>query len=214
MARTSSLRATTVWLVAGVVVVGWACRTARAQSVGFGASPGRASYRPAAQWNNGPYYTAPHWDPYAPRWSIWTGLVYNDPNAPPYTNWPRGRFTTFYPERSTLYTYQQGFAPFSGFAPWYERTYNFTPTERELAVASGRYFRSSPIPPDPRYLAPAVAEALYAPRTLTVGAVPIPTRPAAALDATKPRVDMPQNPPGNAVPRRASIYRGPAGRGS
>src|SRR5262249_233829 len=67
------------------------------------------------------------------------------------------------PERAPLYKYREGFPPFSGFSEYYERRFRFIPPEQDVARAAVDYFRSSPIPPDPRYIAPAVSQALYNP---------------------------------------------------
>src|SRR5262249_47552352 len=111
---------------------------------------------------------------------------------------------------ATLYPYEQGFAPFSGYADWYQRAYRFTPTEGDLARASADYFRSSPIPPDPSYLAPDVAQAIFEPTPPPSVIVPGRT-PAAAGGAARPRVERPSAPPLNASPGRATVYRGAPG---
>jgi hypothetical protein len=205
MARSSSILGAAV---AAVALAGWGEGQARGQSYGFGSSPGRASYRPPSQWNNGPYYTAPHVDPYAPRPAVWTGYIYYVPSLPPYGSEPHAPVTAFYAQQGTLYPYQQGFSPFSGYADWYERVYDFVPTERDLARAAVQYFRSSPIPADPSYIAPAVSQALYAPTVLVPGARPASQPAAAAGGVTRPKVEVPQTPPPPTSPRGPAVYRG------
>lgn len=195
---------------AAVLAFGGLCLAAASgapgQSIGPGASPGRAAYRPASQWNDGPYYTVPHWDPWAPRAAVFNDYYYNDADAMPYTNAPRGRFNAYDPGVVPLYPYAQGFSPFAGYSDWYKEANNFEPGRRDLAAAAGQYFRSSPIPADPRYLAPSVAEALYAPEPT----VPAASRRAAARPAA-PRLEVPRP---ESVPRerRTVVYRFGQGR--
>src|SRR5262245_35887982 len=125
--------------LAVAAVFGHPGSVARAQGYVTGSLIDRGAYRTPAQWNNGPYYTAPHWNPYAPRPAIWTGLIYNEPLAPPYNNHPRGKFPTYHPERAPLYNYAEGFAPFSGYSAYFERRFGFTPTEQDLARAAVAY---------------------------------------------------------------------------
>ncbi len=123
-------------------------KLADAQSIGYGASPGRAAYRPNSQWNNGPYYTAPHVDPYAPHPAVWTGLYAQQALVPPWTRTgPHGLYTWFYPGNGTLYPYVEGFSPYSGFAPWYARTYEIVPNREVAQGARDAFFRSAPYPP-------------------------------------------------------------------
>jgi hypothetical protein len=135
--------------------------------------------------------------------------MYRDPLDPPYTNHPRGKFTPYEPEYAPLYNYREGFSPFSGYSGYYERRFRFTPTEQDVARAAVMYFRSSPIPADPRYIAPAVSQALYNP-TVPLPASPPATaaRPAAPpVDPTRPKVVVPAARPLNAGLGRAMIYR-------
>jgi hypothetical protein len=206
MPRLSIRQRTSVQVIlSAFLIVAFSVKPARAQSYGAGDSPGRAAYRPPANWNNGPFYTAPHWDPWAPRREASTSLIYTDAQDPPYTNQPRGPFTEYYPERARLYPYQDGFSPFSGYADWYQRTYGVVPDENNLAGAAAAYFWSSPIPPDPRYLAPAVSNALYNPTTTTASG---PTTTAPVADPTRPRVVLPLPPSPRRQPGRVVIYRG------
>jgi hypothetical protein len=115
---------------------------ASAQSVGWGASPGRAAYRPESQWNNGPYYTTPHVNPYLPHRDPDTFFFRSDPADPPYSLAPRGRFDAFSPGRGPVFLYAEGFSPYSGYAAWYQKTYGFKPTEQQVKRAIEMYFRS------------------------------------------------------------------------
>ncbi len=131
--------------VLALALVAWvAGDRAEGQSVGGGASPGRASYRPDAQWNDGPFYTASHWNPYAPNASSFNGLTTSDPTGLPYGAFARSDFSAFRPGTSTLYPYDQGFTPYAGYAEWYKKTYNVTPTRPMVANADNRFFRSAP----------------------------------------------------------------------
>jgi hypothetical protein len=187
-------------LVASLWAVG---PEASAQSVGRGASPGRAAYRPESQWNNGPFYTVPHVDPYGPRGPSSVDLPHTDPDAPPYTTEPRGRYGAYDSEGASLRPYDQGFSPFSGYGSWYLRANNFTPTDRDLTGATARYFKSSPIPPRPRYMAPAVAGAYYAPPKVASSRNATPARPKAA----QPRLEVPKAPTTAPKPRGTVVYR-------
>ncbi len=46
---------------------------------------------------NGPYYTAPHWEPYVPRPIGWSGLEYSVANAPPDSTKPHGWYGPYSP---------------------------------------------------------------------------------------------------------------------
>lgn len=175
---------------------------ALAQSAGNGSSPGRAAYRPAGEWNNGPFYTAPHVDPYAPRAGSSSGLIASDPSAPPYSSEPRGKYGDAYPESAPLRQYEQGFSPYSGYANWYKQTYGVDPTEKQLAQASAAYFRSSPVGPNVRTLAPSVSQAIAA------QSAPAARRTAAAAKA---RTATETLPPPRVVrtPNGPTLYRGP-----
>jgi hypothetical protein len=209
MPQFSIAKRTSVRLVLSVfLIVAASVRPARAQSYGAGDSPGRAAYRTPASWNNGPFYTAPHWDPWAPRREASTSLIYTEAQAPPFTNQPRGPYTEYYPEKARLYPYQEGFSPFSGYADWYQKKYGVVPDEDNLAGAAEAYFRSSPIPPDPRYLAPDVSAAIYNPTTSTASAPTGRTTSAPVVDPTRPRVALPPPPAPRRSPGRAVIYRG------
>lgn len=190
----------------GMVLAGPA--EAPGQGVGPGSSPGRAAYRPEWQWNNGPYQAVGHWDPYAPHAFRPADLLYSEPIDPPFSNQPRALYGTYDPARPRLQPYAQGFSPFAGYAPWFQKEHRFTPSRRDLVEASGLYFRSSPIPPDPRYLAPGVAQALYGPAPPAQPVGPRTLTPAAAV---APRLELPK-PPEQPVNRRTVLYRfGPEG---
>ena len=126
---------------------------ARGQSIGFGASPGRAAYRPAVQWNDGPYFrAASHWDPYAPHHRPSpSDLIASAPPSIPRKRrtqlYPHGVYSPFYPNQGTLYNYSEGFSPYSGFAPWYKATYQFTPSREQVQNGRAQFFRSAPRPP-------------------------------------------------------------------
>ncbi len=196
---------TIAWALA---LVGCPGPSVSAQSVGAGASPGRAAYRPAGQWNDGPFYSVPHWDAYAPRRGIDTGLPYSEANAPPYTSEPRGTNVAYDPARGPLHSYAQGFSPFSGYASWYQQANHFTPTGRDLSAATTQYFRSSPIPADPRYLAPEVSRAYYAPPAAPTVISARPATRQAAANPAAPRVETPGTPARNAPAARGPvIYR-------
>ena len=141
--RPIKIRLTLAILLAGVAAVS----TARGQSTGYGASPGRASYRPDWQWNNGPFYTTPHVNPYAPHAASTTNLYFAEPIVPPYSSYPHGLYSQFYPGAGPLYSYNEGFSPYSGFAPWYRATYGVNPTRDLVQQARTRFFRSAPRPP-------------------------------------------------------------------
>src|SRR4051794_12079167 len=81
--------------------------TASAQSVGPGDSPGRAAYRPESQWDNGPFYTAPHVNPSLPHRGVDNFLLEADPSTFPYTSAPRGHFDAFSPGRGPVYPYAE-----------------------------------------------------------------------------------------------------------
>src|SRR5262249_35928370 len=121
MTRASAIGAITVKIAAAVLVFPSAGPRVQAQGYGFGDAPGRAAYRPSSLWNDGPYYTAPHWNPYGPRPAVTTSLYYYDAMMPPYGNQPRAMVTNYYPWQGSLYPYQQGFSPFSGYAAWFQR---------------------------------------------------------------------------------------------
>ena len=181
--------------------------SAAGQTYGPGDSPGRAAYRTSSSWNNGPFYTAPHWDPWAARPKVSNDLPSSHAQLPPYSNQPRGSYAEYDPGPGRLYPYQQGFSPYSGYASWYQKTYGVVPDERNLSSAARAYFRSSPIPASPRYVAPAVTEALN-PRIISPTAIPSTTRTTQSLiDPAQPRQVRPatSSPPRRA--RRITIYR-------
>jgi hypothetical protein len=183
-----------------------------AQMFGSGASPGRGSYRPESVWNDGPYYTATHVNPYLPHQRVDNFLIEADPINAPYTSAPRGHYDAFSPGRGPVFPYAEGFSPYSGFADWYKKTYNFEPTKAQIEQAMRMYFRSG----GPRVGAidPAAAAGAQAE---VVRAFPSPaasTRSArggatsgAARTSTKPRVDAPGAVRGGQAPR-TRIYRG------
>ncbi len=55
-------------------------------------------YTPPAEpaWN-GPYFTAPHWEPYVPRPIGWSGMEYSVANAPPDSTKPHGWYGPYSP---------------------------------------------------------------------------------------------------------------------
>jgi len=191
-----------IWAMAlGLVLL---AAPARGQTVGFGASPGRASYRPDSQWNNGPFYTTSHVNPYAPHATAYDSQYYSEPIAPPYDLAPHGRFSPYSPGAGTLYRYDQGFSPLSGYAGWYERTYNFKPTDDNIASARTDFFRSAPRSAYVAYLTPL--------QTTTPAPVP---PPSASVRATEFKMvvpgkpDEPAPPPGaapDAKPKRVAVY--------
>lgn len=167
-----------------------------AQSVGVGSSPGRAAYRPDAQWNNGPFYTVPHVSPYAPRPAQDTGLIYNDAWMPPYTNGPHIPYPAYQTTRGALAPYAEGFSPYSGYANWYKRTYDFDPTDRQILNARKQFFRSG---------APYVPPAASGYRgTETTNAAP--TRPSRSVPV-RPRVVTPREKSGRSWSGTVPVYR-------
>ncbi len=159
------------------IMLGVQVSSAPAQTVGPGDSPGRASYRTPASWNNGPYYTVHHVDPYGPRPAVDTGQIETDPSLPPFGGVPHGRFAAATPNRGSLTPYAQGFSPYSGYANWYRQSYGVVPTRENIVRARTLFFRSAPVPP------PGVLPPLPPPTTNTavasVTANPVRTRPAA-----------------------------------
>jgi hypothetical protein len=129
------------WMAAGLLGP-LTCGTALAQSVGWGASPGRASYRPEGQWNDGPFYTAPHVNPYLPHRAADNFLISADPSSFPYSTAPRGHYDAYTPGKGPVFPYAEGFSPYSGYADWFKKTYNFEPTRAQLERAVSMYFRS------------------------------------------------------------------------
>ncbi|GAC1463324.1 MAG: hypothetical protein NVSMB9_00650 [Isosphaeraceae bacterium] len=119
-----------------------------AQSVGEGSSPGRASYRPAEQWNDGPFYTATHWDAFSPHQMRGIGLFAQVPLAPPFSMSPHGMFDAFSPGQGPLFEYAEGFSPYSGYSEWYLSQYRIQPTTEDLVRARAQFFRSAPRPPE------------------------------------------------------------------
>ena len=117
---------------------------ARGQTVGAGASPGRAAYRPDVQWNDGPYYTTNHWNAYAPHPSPTNGLMTSDPTGLPYGSFARSNYSAFTPGQGALYAYDQGFSPYSGYAAWYKAEYQVEPTRAKVLSAESNFFRSAP----------------------------------------------------------------------
>ena len=118
-----------------------------AQSVGSGASPGRAAYRPQGDWNDGPYYTVNHVNPYTPKSAVANDLFESQPTQPPYSNGPRGIYGEFTPDRGSLKPYSEGFSPYSGYSRWYQKTYGVNPTREDVERARAAFFRSAPRPP-------------------------------------------------------------------
>lgn len=175
-----------------------------AQSVGFGASPGRASYRPEAQWNNGPYYTTRHENPYLPRPAADTGMINSLANLPPFADGPHGLFANYTAGEGALYPYAQGFSAYSGFASWYEKTYGFTPTREQVEKARAEFFRSAPRPPA-GVLPPLPPPSSGTARVTTVANARKTVTAAAAPTVTQAR-------PGEAMPRsRTRVYRSSVG---
>ena len=195
------------WAIAGISIASAQLHDANAQGYGAGVSPGRAAYRPSRAWNNGPFYTTRHLDPWAPRQAVSTSHIYTEALAPPYTNQPRARFREYDSGRGTLYPYQNGFSPFSGYSDWYRRTYGVVPDERNLAAAATSYFRSSPIPADPRYLAPAVGQAIFSPTAAVFQPLPTERRSTAIPGPSSPKVYEARPRAVPASPRRTLIYR-------
>ena len=117
-----------------------------AQSYGPGDSPGRAAYRPSSQWNDGPFYTTPHWNPYAPHRASSTDLFASMPGNPPYSTAPRGLYANTNPN-APLYRYSEGFSPYSGYSSWYKKSYSVDPTRDRVIQARTQFFRSAPRPP-------------------------------------------------------------------
>jgi hypothetical protein len=185
--------------VSGIVLlVGLVCE-ASAQAVGPGASPGRASYRPSSQWNAGPFFTAPHWDPYRPHAAIDTTLITSDPNAPPYSTAPHGKYSTYYPDRGALYPFAEGFSPYSGFAPWYEKTYGVEGTREQIERARVLFFRSAPTPP------PGVLPPLPPSRLVAISSAP--SQPSPRQAGTPFKVVVP-GPATALPPGQVPVYRG------
>lgn len=118
-----------------------------AQSIGAGSSPGRASYRPQSDWNNGPFYTVNHVNPYSPRPSVSNDLIESQPGLPPYSNGPRGAYANYTPGQGRLSPYAEGFSPYSGYSKWYLKTYGVNPTRENVERARAAFFRSAPRPP-------------------------------------------------------------------
>jgi hypothetical protein len=178
------------------------CAQAGAQGVGPGASPGRASFRPQALWNDGPYFTVGHTNPYLPHPSIWTGLVTSDPDRPPYANWPRGHYSTFNPEQGALYPYEEGFSAYSGYADWYKEVNDFEPTPEDIERAKILFLRSG---------APAV-NVIPTPETPST-TVPPPPQPRVppGPQARPGKIETPEKARQPLAPGRIPIYRGRAG---
>jgi hypothetical protein len=173
-----------------------------AQSVGAGASPGRAAYRPEVEWNTGPYYTVPHVNPYLPHQRTDNFLMDTDAPGPPYNTAPRGHYDAFSPARGDVYPYAEGFSPYSGYANWYKRTNNFRPTEDDVKRATQMYFRSGG--PRVGVVSPAQAADIHpAPNRPTAA----PTRPA---EPTMKTYTTPSPQP-RAAGHRTAIYRGSVG---
>ncbi len=142
-----------VWTARFLVVISISIAVASAnhalgQSLGYGASPGRAGYRPSDQWNNGPFYTALHVEPYAPHLSAATNLYRVEPLAPPWSTAPHGLYGPYYPGRGVLHPYEQGFSPYSGFSNWYVRAYGVDPSREVVQRSRALFFRSAPRPPE------------------------------------------------------------------
>jgi hypothetical protein len=174
---------------------------ARGQSLGYGASPGpRYAYRPTSQWNNGPYYTVPHWNAYAPHRTSPANLYDSMPLVPPWTTGPHGLYPTFFPGQGTLYRYAEGFSPYSGFSNWYAQDYRVDATREVVQQARTMFFRSAPRPPEG--VLPPLPPARPVPTATQ------PTRPAARPVGTPVKVVAPARPavvqPAPMVP----VYRG------
>lgn len=179
----------------------------RAQTVGFGSSPGRAAYRTPAQWNSGPYYTTYHIDPYAPHQMPDTALQFSEPTASPFGDAPRGRFATYSPTQGNVYPYDQGFSPLSGYADWYRQTYRFTPDDDQILNARREFFRSAPFVSYVRALPPLSG--------IPGTASSVQAAPARrATEDARPKVVKPQAVPAPARSNRAIIYRSNIAAGS
>jgi len=212
--RVANLRLAAVAVTAGVLAA--AVGPADAQSIGFGASPGRASWRPSYQWNNGPYYTASHWNPYAPHNSLTNGLIYNEPSAPPYSTEPRGFYGPFTPGRGALGPYDEGYSAYSGYGDWYLAATGFVPTEEDYARSKVLFLRSGApdvdtVGPD-LYAVPAVAVnvATAPPPAVVAPPAPRPAEPPAAPVPPAPAPAVAPNPGAAAVIRPGAGPRAPA----
>src|SRR5205807_991525 len=74
-------------------------------------------------------------------------LVESIPTLPPYGNGPHGLYGRFTPGLGSLTPYAEGFSPYSGFAGWYQQTYDVVPTRENIAPARVLFFNSAPRPP-------------------------------------------------------------------
>lgn len=152
---------------------------ARGQTVGAGASPGRAAYRPNVQWNDGPFYTTNHWNAYSPRSSPTNELTTTDPTGLPYGSFARSSFGAFTPGQGALLPYDEGFSPYSGYSGWYKTEYQVVPTRSRVLSAESHFFQSAPRLPGARTVglaqgtlpAPAATPLAGAGRSLPRGAL-------------------------------------------
>ena len=184
-------------LVAGLLASG---ATSRAQSIGPFASPGRAAYRPQSDWNNGPFYTVNHVNPYAPHQSNYApNLNVSLPSVPPYTNGPHGFYGTYTPGRGTLYPYEEGFSPYSGYSAWYQQAHGLVPTRSDVVRGRDTFFRSAPRPPA-GVLPPLPPAVVTPPRVVAV-------RPNAQPRPAPVQVLTPGRAGGAASAPRVMIYR-------
>jgi len=189
--------------VLALALVAWlAGDRVEGQSIANGASPGRASYRPDGQWNDGPFYTASHWNPYAPHASPSNGLTTSDPTGLPYGAFARSDYSAFRPGRGALYSYDEGFSPYSGYAAWYRAEYGVVPTRAKVVAASTRFFRSAPRLPE-------IPTARPSPEISPVPTTTIPRRTggAPAVRAMTAKVVQPGALPPAARSRGIAVYR-------
>ncbi|MGE3818990.1 MAG: hypothetical protein AB7I30_06105, partial [Isosphaeraceae bacterium] len=188
---------------------------ANAQNFGMGASPGRGAYRPQGLWN-GPFYSAPHVNPWSPGSPGWTGLISSEPSLPPYGNAPRGVYSSYSGSGGTTYPYQEGFSPYSGYADWYVKANGIKPSAEDVVAATRAFFRSSPIPPNPAYLAPSVNAAFA---EVAEKANRPPARPIVRAKAhpkakvVRSRTAEPRPPASMTRTGRVVIHRGVGGQG-
>jgi hypothetical protein len=181
-----------------------ALNPAHAQTVAAGASPGRASYRPDVQWNDGPFYTTSHWNPYAPHLNYFNGLTTTDVTGLPYGAFARSDFSAFRPGTSTLYSYDQGFTPYAGYAEWYKKTYDVTPTRPMVANADNRFFRSAPRLGG---VQPLESYPIFAPARGTAPALPGPVREMSSPGVARAKVIQQAGLAAHPRTRGPAIYR-------
>jgi hypothetical protein len=190
----------------GLAVAAVPTGPASGQTVGLGASPGRAAYRPESQWNTGPFYTVPHVNPYLPHRRNDNFLMETDAPGPPYNLAPRGHYDAFSPGRGPVYPYAEGFSPYSGYADWYLRAHHYRPTEKQVERAIDMYFRSGG--PRVNVIDPAAAALTRTAPAPSATSSPTP-RPRA--DPPTMRVYVPAGAKGPAA-RGITVYRGAPSR--